>query len=108
MKLPKISRTYTPLLLTTSWAHGLITGLFLGTTAGMARMGNNPNGWVSPAVVAGVVVLLAGLEFWHKQRVAKVAKMMDEAQYMDKLFDGGIDVGSPGFDLVTIDREYRA
>lgn len=107
MKLPKISRTYTPFMLTGSWAHGIITGLFLGTTTGMARMGNHPNGWVSPAVVGVVVGLLLVAEAWHKRRVAKVAKMQSEAQYMNELHDGGIDVSSPGFDVVLTDHEYR-
>lgn len=33
--------------------------------------------------------------------------MVDEAHYMNRLHDGGVDVASPGFDIKIIDADYN-
>lgn len=110
MKLPKIRlrQTYTPLILTVSWFHGMIIGGFIGSMAGAAKWNHQSGDWWAMAVFILLIVFMGALEYGQKRRAAKHMKRLDEAHYMNKLFEGGIDVGSPGFDLVTIDREYRA
>lgn len=109
MKLPKLRsrNTYTPFILSAGWFHGAIIGVFFGMMIGAAKWDNKPQDLWAMLFMVVLVFLMAWTEYLHKRRVAKLTKMVDEATYMNTLHDGGIDVGSPGFDLVTIDREYR-
>lgn len=109
MKMPKLRlrSTYVPFMLTASWSHGLIVGGFMGVMAGAAKWDNKPQDRWAMILMAGLIGLMLLMEYLQKRRIAKVTKMVDEAKYMNELFDGGIDVGSPDFDLITTDREYR-
>lgn len=109
MKLPRLrtKNTYTPFMLTASWYHGAIVGLFIGMMLGAWKWDRKPqDGWAILAMLV-LIALLIGLELLHKWRITKLTVMQDEAAYMNELHDGGIDVSSPGFDVVLTDREYH-
>lgn len=109
MKLPKlrIRNTYNPFMLTGSWVHGLITGSFVGVMLGAAKWDEKPQDVWAIVIMAALIALLATLEYLQKRRVSKLIAMVDEAQYMNGLFDNGIDVGSPNFTIAQVDADYR-
>lgn len=86
---------------------GLCYGAAIGTGAAKVR-GGDAEGWVMVGIAALFIFLTIMVETMLDQRRKRDSAMLAEAKYMHDLFNKGIDVGSPDFDLVTTDHQYRA
>lgn len=86
---------------------GLAYGSAIGTGAAKVRSGGE-DGWVIIGIAVLFIALTIMVETMLDQRRRRDNALIEEAKYMHGLFEKGIDVGSPDFDLVTTDHQYRA
>jgi len=99
-------KTAEPSITTWPWWTGAVSGWVIAMCFSNIMDGKS-SAWVALGVWLAYDALLLSFELSSRKYRKVQMAMLNEAHYMNNLFDKGIDVGSPNFTIGQIDADYR-